>query len=261
MTYRNDARRHAYTCAQLECCTTAEHMARALDCSLDVARDQLNSLIDAGHFRQLRAPNFGNKLIYQPTAKAAGLTGAQVPKFLRSGLPVDARLRGLLRGFICFDRHRDLWFLPAAAHAKLCDALHIPTQGHARPLIGIDGGHRHIYVPVLASQTLFAAAESAYSRWFPLLERGTSTLHFVAFPEVATTLRAALGGNKESDGWRDAISAELSRIDQEIASDGSSLAALRLAGRRQALLAELDADPVALAPDFPGIGSVIEAVL
>lgn len=249
------ARQLAARAAAVEACLTADLAARSLDCSPDAARTALKLLTDSGYFRPLLAVGLGNKICFQPTPKAANLHGPNIPKFLRAGLANSARLRGLLRGFARFAARPDLSFLTISEQATLHEKYCIPTGGHARALVGLNGAHYHIFVPVLAADQPAAAITAAADRWLPLLESGSATLHFAAQAASAAGLRAALAmlapaGVSASD--------DLARLDAEIAADRTGLVALRQAARRAALAAEAAAEP---ASEYTWLGDVVEAQL
>lgn len=248
----------AAECARVECCTSIQLAAATLNCSPETTRAALAYGCEAGYFRQLLAPGFGNKIMYQPTAKAAGIKGNDVPRFIRAGLAQEVRVRGALRGYIRFAAYPDLAYLSAAEQDELCSTHGIPCRGFARALLGSDGENTHIFVPLTPADKPFAAVESASFRWLPLLESGAATLHFVALAGApADAARAALTALAPAASGAD-LHAELARIDSEIAADKTGLAALRLWGRKAELIAEIDATP----PNFfPWLGAVWEASL
>lgn len=240
--------------AQVEACLTDAAAALALDCTPNAARATLKLLSDAGYFRQLLTPGLGNKICFQPTRKAAGLTGPLVPKFLRAGLSKTARLRGLLRGHVRFVSHPDLACLTVAQQTELCRRCGVPETGHARALIGLSGSHYHIFVTILPNEKPAAIIESASFRWLPLLDYGSATLHFVATSKGAAEVREALAILSPAE---DRAGAELAKLDAQIAADTSGLAGLRHAARRAELVAELGA----AGQGFDWLGSVVEVTL
>lgn len=247
-------RQHVRWCALTECCTTAELAARALDCSPDAARAALKLAADAGYLRAALLPGLGNKIVYQPTAKAAGLRAGIVPKFLRAGLPAEARLRGLLRGFVRFVTRPELSFLPTAEQSELCRRYGVPLRGHARALVGLDGAHVHIFVTI-TNDGPAATIECAASRWLPLLDAGAATLHFVApVGSPAGALRDTLAAMSGGD-----LRAELAALDAQITADRSGLAAIKLAAPRAALAAEIAAG--GNLSGYSWLGDVVEATL
>jgi hypothetical protein len=256
-------RQHAYQCAQAECCTTADLAALALSCLPDAARSALKYAADAGYFRATLLPGFGNKIVYQPTPKAVHFSGKNIPKFLRAGLAADARRRGILRGFVRFFDQKmqsDLAFLTIAEQSALCKSYGIPERGHARALVGLDGAHSHIFVPVLKLEKPIAAIESACFRWLPLLESGTATLHFVVENDMAAALGDALNALAPPPVSAQARD-ELAMLDAEIAADKSGLAVLKNATRRAALAAQIEAAGESETDDYPWLGGIVEATL
>ena len=257
------ARQHARHCALVEACTTADLAARALSCSPDAARAALKLAADAGYFRTTLLSGCGNKIVYQPTPRAAHFSGKNVPKFFRSGLASDARRRGLLRGFVRFSDLKNrsvLAFLSTAEQAAQCKAYGIQERGHARALVGLDGANSHIFVPVLTVEKPAAAIEAASFRWLPMLESGTATLHFVSEINTAAGLRdtlTALAPPSSGAGLR----AELAMLDAEIEADKSGLAILKNATRRAALAAQIEAEGESGTGDYPWLGGVVEATL
>lgn len=253
-----DTRQHAYNCAQTECLITPELASRALNCTPDAAREALKDAADAGYLRPLLLPGLGNKIIYQPTAKAAQCRGPNAPKFLRAGLAQDARWRGLLRGFVRFAARPELSFLPVEELAALCLRYGIQERGHARALAGLDGAHTHIFAPILRVEKLIAAIETASFRWLPLLDSGVATLHFSAQAgPVAAGVNAALAALAPRAGDVN-LRAELEALDAEIQADKSGMAALKLSARRSRLQIEIEAAGTAGGADYGWLGGVVE---
>lgn len=252
---------HAHACALAEACTTADIAAQALSCTLDEARSALKYAADSGYFRATLLPGLGNKIVYQPTAKAIHFSGRVVPKFLRAGIAEETRRRGLLRGFVRFSARPKQCFFATAGQTALCKKHGIAERGHARALIGYAGANSHdIFVPVLKLEKPIAAIESACFRWLPLLESGIATLHFVSESDTAAMLRDALNALAPPPAdvrARDALAA----LDAEIAADKSGLAVLKNATRRAALVLEIEAKAEGGAGDYPWLGSVVEAML
>lgn len=246
----------ANRCAQVDACLTADLAARALGAAPDAARATLKLLSDAGFFRQLLTHGLSNKICYQPTAKSAGLTGPLIPKFLRAGLSKPARFRGLLRGHVRFVSHPDLSYLTVNQQTELCRRYGVPETGHARALVGLDGSHYHIFVPALGSEKPAAVIESAASRWLPLLDSGSATLHFTARAGLpADAIRETLTALAPV---ADCAARELAKLDAEIKDDTTGLAALRHQRRREELAAEVEA---AREASYNWLGWVVEAAL
>lgn len=253
-------RRHARHCAEVEACTTAELAARALDCSPEAARTALKFAAESGYFRPLSVRGLGNKICYQPTPKAAGIRGANHPKFLRAGLAPAARWRGLLRGFARFAGRPELVYLSAAEQAVLCQHHGISERGHARALVGVDEQQReHIFIPLLKSDTPIAAIEAAADRWLPLLEP-RATLHLVAAAgEAAEAVRTALCVLLPPLPIA-ALQDQLARVDAQMAGDPTGVAAVRLAAERAALNQKIITTPLP-ASDYYWLGELHEAAL
>lgn len=255
-------RQHAQHCAAMEACATADLAARALDCSLEAARAALNLAVEAGYLRATLLAGLGNKICYQPTPKAAGENHTHAPKFLRAGLAPETRWRGLMRGFILFSARPELSYLPVCEQAALCSQYGIPERGHARALVGLDGAHYHIFAPILRAENPIAAIESASFRWLPLLESGTTTLHFVApANEAVVVIRDALSALQPRPLGSD-LQTELAALDAEISNDRSGLAALKLAAQRAALITQIEAinGEIEQLP-YSWLGNVVEAAL
>lgn len=246
----------AHRAAQTEVCLTSDLAVRPLDCTPDAARTTMKLLADAGYFRQLLIPGLGNKICYQPTAKAASLRGPLIPKFLRAGLSKTARFRGLLRGYVRFVSHPNLSYLTAAQQSELCRRYGVHETGHARALVGLDGTHYHVFVPVLNSEKPAAAIEAAASRWLPLLDSGSATLHFVALAGLPAdaSRETLIALAPVADG----AAHELTKLDAEIKADMTGLAGLRHAARRAALASEIEA---AGAEQYLWLGDVVGAQL
>lgn len=172
---------HLAVCRDYELLTCPEILAAAegVD-TLDPARQALKTMVEKGYFRTLNVPGFNNKIWYQPTAKGAQIGQPSIPKFLRSGLPATARQRAVLRTFAYFFTTHDS-FLSIGEQAALCQKFFLPWAGHARPLVAVNGGHYHIYLPILLTDEPLSSIETAAARWLPLLDAGHGTLHFVTF--------------------------------------------------------------------------------
>lgn len=252
---------HAYFCALIEACTTADIAAQALSCTLDDARSVLKYAADSGYLRATLLPGLGNKIVYQPTAKAIHFSGRIVPKFLRAGLPEEARRRGLLRGFVRFSARPNQIFLATAEQTALCKKYGIAERGHARALVAYGGAHSYdIFVPILKPEKPIAAIEAACFRWLPLLEAGIAMLLFVAAPDTAAALGDALNAltpPPANTGGR----AKLAALDASIAADKSGLAVLKNAALRAALVAEIEATGEGGTAEYPWLGEVVEAAL
>lgn len=246
---------HATQCAALEFCITSEVAAATFSCSAEDARAGLKMEGALGLFRAVSTPGLGNKITYQPTAKALGLTGAAVPKFLRSGLSAAASLRGLLRA-AAYLQHPQLTFLSAAEQSALCQKNGIPERGHARALLGQRDDHLHIFIPLLASEKPAAAIEAAASRWLLLLDAGRATLQPICRSVDAPRVREVLAALAPQPGARE----QLAALDSEIEADQTGLAALRLASRRAALAAVAEAER-GDAGCVNWIGEIVEAAL
>lgn len=228
---------HAANCASLELCTTADLAAAAYSCTIDDARAGLKTGVEFGLLRPVSTPGLGNKITYRPTAKALGLTGSAVPKFLRSGLNSAANMRGLLRAS-AYRQHPQLTFLSSAEQSLLCQKYGIPERGHARALVGRDGEQLHIFIPLLGSEKPAAAIETAASRWLLLLDSGQATLHPICRTADAPGVREIMAVFAPLAGARE----QLAALDSDISADKTGLAALRLAARRAALAAEAEAE-------------------
>jgi len=220
--------------ATLEASTTAARAANFIGCSTDQARDLLRAAAASGLMRRRFVPGFGNEILYQPTARAAGLRGKQAPKFLRAGFDPAAVQRGLLRGAILFSKP-DSVFIPAFDLDAFCSDKSIPVRGHARPLLACCEEHSYeIFAPVLAADAdPVAQVACAISRWFPLLETG-SVLRIVCFADVENEYCEAVSALLPAA----AAQAELVRLDAEIAADKTGVAAIKNATRRAVLAAE-----------------------
>jgi hypothetical protein len=118
----------------------------------------------------------------------------------------------------------------------------VPIHGHALALVGLDGGHFHLFQPVIveAGRPLAKAVESAITRHFFLLESGCATLHFMTFAPHADAVQTAIAAIAPASTVA-ASSAELAALDAEVAADRLGLRYLETAGRRAALAAELEA--------------------
>lgn len=247
------ARQHARYCAELELCTSPALTAGTLNCTPEAAREALKIATDAGYFRALLVPGCGHKIYYQPTPKAAGISGGLVPKFLRAGLAPTAAVRGLLRHAACLARPESAP-LTVAEQIEICRTAGVPERGHARALLAHEPGMLHIFVPVLPAEAAAATIVGAACRWLPLVETQPLRLHF-ATPQggqAATDLRAALAVMKPTDRH-----AELAELDARIANDRTGLLTVQLAAQRAALAAEATSAPP---PSrlFTVLGEVIE---
>lgn len=266
MTVPLDALRdHAAACAKYELCTTIDLTARALNCSPAAAQAGLKFVAEAGYFRWLLTPGLGNTICYQPTPKAAGLSGAAAmhpPKFLRAGLAPAARMRGLLRGFVALAARPDdpkFKYLAVSSNRELCTQYGLREAGRARALIAFDPtvGRYQIFVPVIKTDNPLAVVEASASRWLPALAT-CADLHFVApAGPVADGLRSVLDSLKPATAG-DSAALELARIESEIRSDSTGLKALQLAGRQMELKLEIEAGH---GVSFNWLGGVVEAVL
>lgn len=250
------AHQHARHCAEHELCTSPSLAAGTLNCTPDAAREALKIATDAGYFRALLVPGCGHKIYYQPTPKAAGISGRNVPKFLRAGLSPAGVVRGLLRHVACVARPE--WMpLTIAEQVEICRKAGVKERGHTRALLAHEPERLHIFVPVLPIEAAAGAIVGAACRWLPLAETQPLRLHFVTPQggQAAIDLRTALDAMKPADSH-----AELAELDARIAGDHSGMLALQLVGERAALAAEVANAP---APSrlFEMLGEVIEAPL
>lgn len=254
---------HAHQLAAGELATTASLTAAGLKTSLDEARAGLRQLSEAGYLRPVSVPGLGNKTAFQPTSKAAGLRTKNVPKFLRSGLDSDAINRGLLRSFIRQISHPNLSFLSAKEQSDLCKKYGIQERGHARALVGLDGAHVELFVPISPREAPISAIESASNRWFFLLETGTATLNFVTENEHKPAVIEAIKILNPPDPAA-LIRAELEALEAQIKADKTGKTAInsaqKLAGTRREL-AEISVETAAHSAPFPWIGEVVGAAL
>jgi hypothetical protein len=255
---------HAAECAVLECISTPELLARALNCSPEAARAGLKFGAETGFFRPVPLPNLSNRLGYQPTLKALKLSISPLqscPKFQRCGLPPDSRLRGFLRGYVRFSARPELSFFGALEQdLTVCTPNAVPTLGYSRALIGMDSAqHLHIFVPVLRAEHPSTAIELAALRWLPLLNTGRATLHFVAHGGTAAALTDALAGFTSTPAAHPAI-AELVALDAQIAADRSGLLTIKSASKRRELTAAIAAAGPAQAAAGAGYSWLAAAV-
>ncbi|HJW24580.1 MAG TPA: hypothetical protein VJ576_06750 [Rhodocyclaceae bacterium] len=252
------AKLHAADLARHELCTTAELSAHALGCSIDASRSALKALADAGYLRPLLLPGLGTKVVYQPSAKLH--SGPEnIPKFLRAGLTPSGRWRGLLRAYVYYTTRPELAFLPTGEIAALCRCYGIQQRGYASALIGLDGPHSHVFVPMLHREQFIAAIEAAAFRWLPLLESGTATLHVVTPAPCQPEAQAALELLNPSRQTSNVTQDELAALKAEIESDPTGLTGLRLASRIEALESRAADIPLAANDCLPWLGSVIGA--
>lgn len=250
------AYQHAQHCAEHELCTSPALAAGALNCTPDAAREALKIAADAGYFRALLVPGCGHKIYYQPTPKAAGIRGRDVPKFLRAGLSPAGVVRGLLRHTASLARPE--WVpLTVTEQVEICRNAGVPERGHTRVLLASEPELLHIFVPVLPAEAAAGAIVGAACRWLPLAERQPLRLHFVTPQggQAAVDLPTTLDVMKPAD-----LHASLAEMDARIAGDRSGMLALQLASERAALAAEVAGNP---APSrlFTMLGGVIEAPL
>lgn len=259
---------HAAECAVLECISTPELLARALNCSPEAARAGLKFGVETGFFRPVPMPNLSNRLGYQPTPKALKLSVSPLqscPKFHRCGLSPDSRLRGFLRGYVRFFAHPELSFLSALEQDQaICTPHSVPTLGYARALIGTDSAQMmHIFVPVLRAENPSNAVEIAALRWLPLLDAGRATLHFVAHGAAAAALADTLKSFTFAPVEHPA-SVELEALDAQIAADRSGLLAIKFASKRRELTAAVAAGGPAQAAagaGYPWLAAAVEVAI
>jgi hypothetical protein len=233
--------------AQLDLVLTAELVGRALNLPSDDARDALLSGATAGFFRARKLPGLGNRLVFQPTVKAAGLPPAGGPLSLRKSAPPGTLWRGLIRASVRFDRP-NLSFLPRAETAEFSLRYGVQTRGAAPALICLDGAHFHVFQPVLPrpGQSPAVVLEAVISRYFLALESGSLTLHFAALAGApADSVQAALR-ELAPDTSADAMRAELAEVEASIRADQTgntfALTARRATLQRELAAAQVDQD-------------------
>lgn len=245
---------HVRRCAALDAITTPALFAHISGCPLDAARNVLRQAAEAHYLRSVLHPAGSQRTAYQPMPKAASLHAAHAPKAIRAGLPPAARERALLRANTAFIVRPDLAWLPASEQSVLCRRYGIAERGYARALVGLEGAHYHVYVPVLPAESPYLAVENAANRWLHLLESGSGTLHFIAPAGTsADGLREVLTGLNPAA----ALQAELARLDGMMAADRTGTAAIQHARRRAELVTALAAED----GRFPWLGTVVEVTL
>jgi hypothetical protein len=220
---------HATTLTELQVCTTAEISALALTCTPEHAREILKSLVLRGHVRALLLPGLGNTVVYQPTGKVHP-TKTNLPAFLRATATNSARLRGLLRGYVCFASHPNLRYMPASQQLQLMRRYGVQSRGYAPAIVGLNNLHANIFVPFVPNACEIAhAIEIATLRWLPMLTEGNATLHFVAARQHAIAVQLVLSSIEGNQ--IETSSQQLKEVRRQIAEDNSGLAAIRLANK------------------------------
>lgn len=84
--------------ARLDAVLTADLIALALSVPLSTYFEAAHLGVAAGLLRARKLPGHGNRLVFQPTARAAGLAPALAPLSLRRTAPPDTLRRSLIRG-------------------------------------------------------------------------------------------------------------------------------------------------------------------
>ncbi|MFM0301072.1 hypothetical protein PQQ99_13190 [Paraburkholderia sediminicola] len=232
-------RQYAEDCAATHICATPAYAAEALHCSPDTASAALRDAVSAGLFRRLLLPGLGNKPVYQPTAKAAGVDARRAPRFFRAGIGEAPRWRGLLRAGVIGQNATAHTFLPVESARELCDRHAIPLRGYEEPLLARDGaGPYRTYACVPPQAALESAAgfvERTILRWSAWLQDGGLELHFATLAgRAAEAMQMVLAeyGTPAHGAMR-----ELVELDARIASDRTGTARIRLANRRAELAA------------------------
>jgi len=228
--------------AQLDAVLTADLISSVLSASLSVALEAAHLGVSAGLFRARKLQGHGNRLVFQPTARAAGLSPATAPLSLRRAAPEETLRRALLRGAVRYAISPDLSYLPRGEVAALYRQYGVPMRGHAPALVGLDGAHFHLFQPVIteAGRPVAGAVECGITRHFFLLESGCATLHFMTFAPHADAVQTAIAAIAPASA-ADAARAELAALEAAAAADRLGLNYLETAGRRAALAAELEA--------------------
>ena len=229
--------------ARLDAVLTADLIVRSLSFPPSTALEAAHLGVAAGLFRARKLPGHGNHLVFQPTARAAGLAPAIAPLSLRRAAPPDTLRRSLIRGSVRYGIRPDLSYLTRGEVSALYRQYGVPTCGHAPALVGLDGAHFHLFQPVIneVGRPPTRTVETTIARHFLLLESGCATLHFTTFEGGAAEAMQAAIAAKAPVSAATTARVELTALDAEVAADRTGLRRLDTAGRRAALTAKIEA--------------------
>lgn len=235
----------ATRCAHLLATPKLAHAAAALSLSPAAAKTALREAIQSGFFRLVQHPAHASTILYQPTAKAAGLPAPTAPLVLRSNASRGAIFRALMRAEIVFSDPVAEWC--STIEAERWMASHdIPQRGHSAPLIRpARDGAWEIFEVLLPSESAESALMRIARRWVPLTDSGEKfTVHLstprAAAPAFQELLDEAMPGS--------AAHRRIAEIDAAISAGGD---AIELAGQRVRAQREL-AQAEVNTPGVPG---------